>query len=338
MNTTDGERMQAWRFELVPAPEPGSKTQGQVDWGDPVVTGWDWPYVAVRGLEPGPAVLVTAGIHGCEYPSIDAAVQLGAKLDPSRLRGQVLCLPLMNPAAFQERVPYVSPVDHLNLNRVFPGNPDGSFTERLAWLLVQRAMRHADAYLDLHGGDLPEALVSFSIYRETGDAALDARSRMMARAFGSSALLAQRPVGGPISGLSFAAAAELGIPAIIAEDGGAGIYLPQIAARMLAGAENVLRSLGALAEAVCSNPPPRHFNDFRWLFSQAAGFFKPAVEVGEEVELGTPLGTINNFFGHQIESIVSPVAGRVLFLVISAAIKQNGLVCGIAAVAAASLS
>ncbi len=323
--------MQDWRFPLVPAPAPGSKTQGHVAWGDPVLSGWDWPFVAVRGAEPGPAVLVTAGIHGSEYPSIAAAVRLGASLDPSTISGQVLCLPLMNPGAFWERAAYVTPADGLNLNRVFPGKPKGSFAERLAWQLVEKAMRHADAFLDMHGGDLPEALVPFTIYQETGDATVDARSRLMASAFGSPVLLAQRPTGGPISGLAYATAAGLGIPAIIAEDGGAGVYSDEVTQNMLSGAENVLRTLGVLSGPVRNMPPPRRFDSFVWQRSRHAGFFKPRVKVGDEIAAGTVLGTIGDFFGGTLEEVVAEADGQVLFLVISPAIAQNGLICGIGA-------
>ena len=326
--------MQDWRFPLVPAPAPGSKMHGHVAWGDPLLAGWDWPYVAVHGAEPGPAVLVTAGIHGSEYPSIDAAVRLGAALDPKAVRGQVLYLPLMNPAAFWERAAYVSPADNLNLNRVFPGKPRGSFSERLAWLLVERAMRHADAYLDLHGGDLPEALVPFTIYQETGDAAVDARSAAMAAAFGSPALLVQRPATGPISGLAYAAAADLGIPAIIAEDGGAGIYAAESAERVLGGAENVLRAVGALAGPVRTMPPPRRFGSFVWIRSRQTRFFKPRVQVGDDVTSGAVLGTIGDFFGHAVEEVVATADGQILFLVINPAILRDGLICGIGAAAA----
>src|SRR5260221_9938926 len=172
--------MTDWRFDLVPAPAAGTKAEGSVDWGDPVLTGWNWPYVAVHGATPGPAILVTGGIHGSEYASIDAVVRLGAALDPGSVKGQVLCLPVMNPSAFWERTAYVSPVDNLNLNRVFPGKPKGSFSERLAHHFVEKAIRGADAYIDMHGGDLPEALVPFNIYYETGDAKVDAASRSMA--------------------------------------------------------------------------------------------------------------------------------------------------------------
>lgn len=322
--------MQDWRFPLVPAPGPGQAAQGGVEWGDPLLRGWEWPYVAVRGARPGRAVLVTAGIHGSEYPSIDAAVRLAASLDPADISGQVLVLPLMNPAAFWERTPYVSPIDGLNLNRVFPGKPDGRFSERLAHHLVERAMRHADAYLDLHGGDIPEALVGFTMYEATGDAALDARSRAMADAFGSPALLVQpRDQAAPVAGLAYAAAARLGIPAIIAEDGGAGVYDAAASERMLNGARNVLRSLGVLPGGARNTPPPRQFGRFVWVRSREAGFFKPRCTVGEELAEGAVLGTINDFFGRTIEEITTNAAGVVLFLIVSAAVAKGGLICGI---------
>jgi predicted deacylase len=321
--------MSEWKFELVPAPARGSKVEGEVDWGDPLLTGWAWPYVAVNGAAPGPAVLVTGGIHGSEYASIDAVIRLGAGLDPAAVKGQVLCLPLMNPAAFWERTAYVSPIDNLNLNRVFPGKPKGSFSERLAHRLVEGAMRHAGAYIDMHGGDVPEALVPFNLCYETGDAAVDARSRAMAEAFGAPALLVQRDEGAPVAGLAYATAARLGVPAMIAEDGGAGRYDAAVAERMLAGVENVLRSLEVIPGPVRNLPPPRRFAKFAWIRSQRAGFFRPAAEVGEEVAAGQLLGRLVDFHGRSIEEIAVPEAGQILFMVVSPAIGRNGLICGI---------
>jgi hypothetical protein len=109
-------------------------------------------YIAGNGALPGSPVLVTAAIHVAQYPSIAAAIRLGAALDPQQMRGQILCLPVMNPSAFWERAPYVSPVDNLNLNRVFPGKAKGSFSERVAYHLTQRAIRHADAYITCTSG------------------------------------------------------------------------------------------------------------------------------------------------------------------------------------------
>jgi predicted deacylase len=301
--------MTDWKFDLVPAPAAGTKAQGSVAWGDAVLTGWDWPYVAVNGARPGPAILVTGGIHGSEYASIDAVVRLGASLDARSVKGQVLCLPVMNPSAFWERTAYVSPVDNLNLNRVFPGKPKGSFSERLAHHFVEKAMRRADAYIDMHGGDVPEALVPFNIYYETGDAKVDAASLGMAEAFGAPALIVQRSEGAPVAGLAYATAALMGVPSFIAEDGGAGQYDSAVAERMLGGVENVLRSLDVLDGPVRNVPPPRRFARFAWIRSREPGFFRPEVTVGDEVAAGQRLGRLVDLHGRATEEITTPDAG-----------------------------
>ena len=323
--------MSDWRFPLVSPPAPGEKRQGHVNWHDPVLSGWEWPYLAIHGAQPGPAVLVMAGVHGSEYSSIDAAVRLAAKLDPHELRGQLLCLPLLNPPAFWQRSAYVCPVDNLNLNRVFPGKPLGSFSERLAWQLTEHAIRHADALLDLHGGDIPEALVPFTIYERTGDSAVDARSLALAEAFGQPVILAQAASDAPVSGPTFAAAAQLGVPAIIVEDGGLGVCDPSSVERLVAGAENMLRHLDLLGGAVRSMPSPQVYDSFVWIRSRQQGFFRPQVTVGDVVQAGSPLGTMNDFFGSILEEVVSPVSGRILFLVLSSALSEAGLICGIGA-------
>jgi predicted deacylase len=320
-----------WRFPLVPAPPPGTKTTGLVDWGDRVLAGWEFPYIAVNGTKPGPAALAIAGVHGSEYVSIDAAVRLGASLDPARLHGSVLCLPLLNPAAFWERTAYVSPIDNLNPNRAFPGKPLGSFSERVAHHLTERAIRHTDALIDLHGGDIPEALVAFTIYEETGDETLDARSRALAEAFGMPAMLAQPRSNAPIAGTSYAAAARLGVSAVIAEDGGAGVFDQAASDRMFSGTENALRSLGVLPGGAHTVAKPHCYRRFVWVRSRHAGFFKARIQVGDTVAAGEVLGTINDFFGRTLEEITADAAGRVLFLVVSAAMQKSGLICGIGA-------
>jgi len=321
--------MTDWKFALVPAPAAGTKATGSVDWGDPVLTGWDWPYVAVNGASAGPAVLVTGGIHGSEYASIDAVVRLGASLNPRTVKGQILCLPVMNPSAFWERTAYVSPVDNLNLNRVFPGKAQGSFSERVAYHLVEKAIRRADAYIDMHGGDVPEALVPFNICHETGNAAVDAKSRAMAEIFGAPALIVQRSHGAPVSGLAYATGAGLGVPAFIAEDGGAGQYDPAIAERMQGGLENVLRSLEVIEGPVRNVPPPRRFSRFAWVRSREAGFFRPVTKVGDEVATGQKLGSLVDFYGRVLEDVTAPDKGQILFMVVSPAMGKNGLICGV---------
>ena len=81
-----------------------------------------------------PFLSITAGIHGTEYASIEAALRLGRTLDPEEISGRVMILPIVNIPAFKKRTIYVGPHDQKNLNRVFPGRADGTFSESLAWI------------------------------------------------------------------------------------------------------------------------------------------------------------------------------------------------------------
>ncbi|MBV9811479.1 MAG: succinylglutamate desuccinylase/aspartoacylase family protein [Acetobacteraceae bacterium] len=322
---------EAWRFAIGGAVAPGQKTTGFVDWSDPVLMqgGVQWPYTAIHGARPGPAALVLAGVHGSEYPSIDAALRLAAETDPGEVRGQILCLPLLNPAAFWDRVAYMTPADGKNPNRCYPGKPDGTWSDRLAYHVTQRAIARADCVIDLHGGDLPEALVPFSIFIESGNAEVDRRSRALAEAFGLEGLMVHRADRTTIAGTTYAAAALNGVPAIIAEDGGVGYYDPAIGERMLRGLRNALRQAGVLAGDVEAMPPPRAYEGFTWLRAKQSGFFRPAVRVGDEVRAGQTLGTVSDLFGRALEEITTPDTGRVLFIVVSPAIAADGLICGV---------
>lgn len=112
------------------------------------------------GSRPGPHVLITAGIHGSEYPGILAARKLRAFLSQADIAGTVTVLPLCNPTALKERAKAIFPEDGKNLNRMFPGNPDGSASEKTAWAITQ-LQDEADFYIDLHGGDLFEKLTPY---------------------------------------------------------------------------------------------------------------------------------------------------------------------------------
>ena len=109
------------------------------------------PLVVVRGALPGPTLGVVAGVHGDEYEGPEALRRFLAGLDPARLRGTVVATPQANPPAF-EAGQRTGAVDHLDLNRAFPGRPDGFLTQRIADLLVGEVVGPADALVDLHGG------------------------------------------------------------------------------------------------------------------------------------------------------------------------------------------
>ncbi|MBO0703032.1 MAG: succinylglutamate desuccinylase/aspartoacylase family protein, partial [Candidatus Dormibacteraeota bacterium] len=187
---------------------PGERVRGMVRVPG-IEPAWEMPAWIVRGREEGPRLVVTAGVHAAEYPPIEAAVRFARALDPEEVRGTVVVVTLVNAPGFFERSLYVNPRDGQNLNRCFPGAPDGPPSARVADFVLQDVIRDADAYLDLHCGDLVEALEPFAMYRLTGDQHLDARADRLARAYGIRHLIVSED---GVPGSAVGAAAEIGVP------------------------------------------------------------------------------------------------------------------------------
>src|SRR5438093_144082 len=138
---------------------PGERRSGYFTFTrDPALAKYSWPFFSITGRREGPTFLITAGIHAAEYTGIDAAMRLGRMLDPGQLRGRVLIIPLLNRPGFYERSIYVNPEDNENMNRVFPGRPDGTWSERFAHWLLNEVIAQCEYAVDLHAGDMIEDL------------------------------------------------------------------------------------------------------------------------------------------------------------------------------------
>ena len=275
------------------------------------------PFAVIEGEAPGPCLVVTAGVHGSEYTSIEAALRLARR--PARgLRGCILILPVLNMSALRKRAIYVAPEDGRNLNRMFPGRPDGSFTERLAHWLVSEIYPQADACLDLHGGDLSEALAPFSLFPRDSEA-----SRELATVFGLPIAVA---AGG--EGYTIDAAGRLGKPSLLAEVGGNGVWTEDGVGQLLAGIERVLAHLGM----VHARPAPAGPVRVVTMWAPAAdedGLWYPAKRLGEAVQAGETIGEIRTLFGDVIATIAARDAGSVLYTLSSLWVNKGEALLGI---------
>lgn len=298
---------------------PGTRVSGvvPVNLGEGRVV--ELPIVLVHGALPGARVAVTAGIHGAEYVSIVALREVAMGVDPARVRGSIVAVLTANPAAFAARTIYLNPMDGANLNRVFPGKAEGSPTERLARWITDHVIAPSDVFVDMHSGDMNEALVSFTGIEETGDADVDARSRALADAYGLRYLLI-----GPASGTTTTAAASLGIPAVLGEVGGQGRWPAEDVALHAAGLRRLLRTAGLVDEAP---ETPRHVTEMlrseAWMRATRTGYWHPSVEVGMRVEKGTVVGEVRDAFGKVLERAIARLDGVVIFLVTSLAMNQG---------------
>jgi predicted deacylase len=313
----------------IPIPAAGEKRPGYFTFSsEPHLAKYQWPYFALAGARPGPTILITAGIHAAEYTGIEAAIRLGRLLDPADISGTVLIIPLLNRPGFYERSIYVNPEDNDNINRVFPGDPQGAWSQRFAHHLLTEIIARADYAIDLHAGDMIEDLVPFVVWRETGNAEVDREARRMIDAYGVNWAVKAAP-SGERPGTLYATAALRGIPAMIAESGRCGLLEEEAVVRHVEGVQNILRALGVLGGPAPTAPPPRVINRFEWLRSPHEGIFHCRVTVDDRVTAGQVIGEMVDLLGNQLGEITAPLDGVVLFLVTSPAIKQDGLLVGI---------
>lgn len=310
---------------MIPRPEPGERARALVAVPG-IEPAWELPITVVRGMSDGPRLTVTAGIHAAEYPGIAAAMRLGREINPEELSGTLAVVAPVNLPGFFERSLYINPLDGKNINRVFPGRADGSPAERLASFLVTEVITGSDAYVDLHGGDLVEALVPFALYQTSGDD-VEVRSREIAGAYDLDYIVAGPP--GTISGAAYSAVASAGIPAIIAEVGQQGIYDQVSVARHLHGLRNVMTRLGMLTGLVERKVRPTYLSGSKWLYTDRDATYHPSVEVGEQVTAGQTIGELRDLFGDTLEVLKSPATGPVLFLVTSLAVKKGNPLIGV---------
>jgi predicted deacylase len=310
-------------------PASGQTSRRLLAFDAPALAGLEWPYFAISGAHDGPTLCLIAGIHGAEYPPIDAVMRFCRDLDPATLRGRVIGVPVINLPAFWERTPFVCPRDGKNPNRVFPGDPSGSFTEVLAHHVFETIIRRGDYLVDLHCGDLVEDLEPFSVVQEVGQPEVDHASLALATAFGLSYIAVLPPGGGPVKGTTDAAAASVGIPAVIPEVGSIGQLQREAVATHLRGLRRVLQHLGMQDGTPEPLPAPTLVGDFVWVRAEQGGFFRKAITAGDVLKAGDPLGEMVDLWGEPRATIASPVDGVVLFVTTSPAIADNGLLVGI---------
>jgi predicted deacylase len=278
------------------------------------LNGLDVPAFKVQGAGDGPNLSLIGGIHGCEYSSIAAVTRVMRELDASQLSGSITAVPVVSMESFTQRSAFVVPADGKNLNRTFPGDPDGTYTEKLAHDIFTTLIEPADVLLDLHGGDLVEALEPFALY--CNDA-----SRDLALAFGLPYVVDSTA---SLAGMTASVAKQ----GVIAEAGGAGQLEERAVEQLTSGVRNALRYLEMLP-GQANEPRSITIASFEWLYSTPAGFWVADIQTGERATTGQKLGEIRDLYGDVQQTIQAPADGVVLFLTTSAAVAENGLLLGL---------
>ena len=269
------------------------------------------PLLIARGANPGKTIVVLAGVHGDEYEGMWAARELFKSLDPAEMSGNYVSVPVCNPPAFAARN-RESPLDGRNLARVFPGNPGGTMTERIAALLLDQVLPLADFLIDLHSsssvGGMP-LLVGFpEMGGEQQRVAFEAAER-----FGTPVIW-----GHPVMtvGRTLSEPHKWGVPWLYTESP-SGSWLDYGFARVYAdGVRNVMRYLGIVPGDAPVKPNLLRISGEgdtdAALTSPVAGFLRSEVQLLDHVSEGKVLGVVEDLAGRTLHIIRAPRAGIVI--------------------------
>jgi hypothetical protein len=276
------------------------------------------PVSVFHGAANGPVLALTMGVHGYEFAPILAGQALLERLDARELEGTVILVRIAHVEAFEGRVPYVNPHDRKNLNRVFPGRTDGTQSERIAAVLTAEVIQRCDVHVEVHGGDGAEWLEAFvGIYGGTLAEAQYPKSREIGLAFRFQNVVKysmdrQEQVDRGRS-LNRQAVAD-GKPTVLVEIGENGRRDARFVEPIVEGIENLLLVLG-MKEG--TPKPPR--DDTRWLddtigvAATTTGIFTPVESRARMVRKGDVIGTVTDYAGRNVETIISPVDGYAMY-------------------------
>jgi predicted deacylase len=273
------------------------------------------PVLAAAGAGDGPVLAVLAGVHGDEYEGIRAIPQIFRELDLAALRGQLIMVPVCNLPAYRTAT-RSSPIDGLNLARVFPGDPQGTVTQRIAYALTEQVIAPANLLIDLHSAGIAYTMPTLVGY-PYADTPLGRASYAAALAFGCDVLWGHPPDPNA-GGRSISAAEQRGVPWIYTEATGGGRALAADVTCYTTGVFNVMRHLGMLPGQPVARRLRCHLlgagNTDDPIRVDTSGYFVSHVELLEPVVVGQIIGAVLDFAGEEIEHIKAHVAGRVVMM------------------------
>ncbi len=242
----------------------------------------------------GPDVLMQAGNHGDEWEGQIGLGNLIRSLEPEHIKGRLVILPSANfPAAMAGR--RTSPIDDGNLNRSFPGNPEGTITDQIAHFIEHVLLPTFDYSFDFHSGGSSLTYIPSALAPRHADPERMKKVVGMLKAFGAPvSYLAAAPQGG---GRTFtSASARQGVISMGTELGGGGLVTPGSLKVAEDGMRRVLAHIGLLQGAVPPPTPTRLTEiggDDYYVYASDGGLFEPLVDLGVEVTAGQPAARIH---------------------------------------------
>ena len=249
------------------------------------------PVHVLHGARPGPAMFVSAAIHGDELNGVEIIRRVLRAVQPGAISGTLLAIPVVNAYGFIGRSRYLP--DRRDLNRSFPGSAHGSLAARLAHLFLTEVVRRCQFGIDLHTA----AVHRVNLPQIRADFAKQTRSRELAEAFGAPVVLESPERSGSLR----RAAREAGCDVLVYE-GGEGLRFDEFAIKAgVDGIANLMLKTGLLELPDGVPPPARDMvrqpvfaNASKWVRAPDGGIFRTVRRIGNAVSKGEIIGWVSN--------------------------------------------
>ena len=271
------------------------------------------PFIIVNGKEEGPTLWLNGAVHGDELNGSVAMRKVAFDIEPDELKGSLICTPVCNLGAFQARH-MLSNFDYLNLDQQFPGNPNGSHSERIAYLLFEQIKNRTNYLINFHavGRDyLAKPYTVFKIVPETDKKVLE-EVENVARVFGVY-LNCKVDIAMPASELPGSRMGTLdvtciknGIVAFMAEIGSGGRFEQENIEIACQGIKNVMNYLKMIPGEPRVVKEQMILTKRDFIRCNEAGFVFMNVKPDDFVKKGSTLAYLTDFFGNTVEEIKAP--------------------------------
>ena len=312
-----GRKRDAFHLKNITV-QPGKKWSGELELANGDIR---LPVTVLHGHGTGKTMLITAGVHAGEYVGIQAAIELSQKLKIEKVNGTIIIVKVMNRPAFEARNGSMGLDDGKNLNREFPGNPDGTEMGRLAWAISQELQPAADYYIDLHSGDDYEKLTPYVYYAGAAAEEVVSFSRQMAEQVDVPYMVKSNVA----SGGSYNYAASQGIPSILIERGGMGDWSYEEVSSTRRDVRNILCHMGFYQGLKDFRTYyPLDVADVRYQDAEENGLWYPFKKVGDMIQEGDILGEVRDYEGNVKEVSVAEFDGVLLYQCGTLQVLGNG--------------
>ncbi|MBF2019526.1 MAG: succinylglutamate desuccinylase/aspartoacylase family protein [Hydrococcus sp. C42_A2020_068] len=268
----------------------------------PTQTPISLPVIVVNGKKAGPRLWLSAAIHGDEINGVEIIRQVLEKIKPKKLCGALVAVPIVNVFGFLEQSRYLP--DRRDLNRSFPGSPNGSLAARLAHLFMTEIVKRCTHGIDLHTAAIPR--INLPQIRTNLE---DEETYRFAKAFGAPLLIHATTRDGSLRH----AAKQQGIPILLYEAGEALRFDEQA---IQIGTNGILRVMDYLGMYPLPFPTTEvasvEVSQTKWVRASRSGILHLAVKLGEQVEKKQSLGIITDAFGETNTKVCAPKKGMVI--------------------------